>query len=263
MNISSVTMTTGNVFNEGSAFKVLSGAVTFGTTDVALNNLSGGEVENGQITVPSSLTVAGKLTLNNDQLTKFVGSITAQEVEKTGSETLQLCFDAQNGVDITSMVVSSGRMDLKGYMLGGIEVDKDTVFSPGNSVGEAKFGGGYELKDGATLLIEQDETGIDTLTASSFTIDTNSVLDLSFESVQPGVEYPIIVNSSGPFSNGLENDSFWNGLLSDDDAYYWNLTVRGDTVYAAQNANAVPEPSTWALLTLGVAGLLYVRKRKN
>ncbi|MBQ3349023.1 MAG: PEP-CTERM sorting domain-containing protein [Thermoguttaceae bacterium] len=31
---------------------------------------------------------------------------------------------------------------------------------------------------------------------------------------------------------------------------------------ASIDTNAVPEPSTWALLALGAAGLLYLRKRK-
>ena len=35
---------------------------------------------------------------------------------------------------------------------------------------------------------------------------------------------------------------------------------QGDTVYATLDANAVPEPSTWALLILGVI-TLFLRKR--
>ena len=56
----------------------------------------------------------------------------------------------------------------------------------------------------------------------------------------------------------IKNGAF--GLLSEEDAYFWNLKVEGDTVYATMDANAVPEPSTWALLVLGVIGLL-LRKR--
>ncbi len=183
------------------------------------------------------------------------------EVVKTGDGTLQLCNESQDLIDINGLVVSSGRMDILGYMTGGITVEPNSVFSPGNSVGDARFGGGYELKEGATLLIEQEDDRIDTLTASSFVIDSNSIIDIVADSLQPGAEYPIIVNSTGAFSGDLQNDNFWNGLLTSGSDYYWNLSVRGDTVYASVDANAVPEPSTWALLILGAAGLLYVRKR--
>ena len=48
-----------------------------------------------------------------------------------------------------------------------------------------------------------------------------------------------------------------DGLLS-----YLNLSVVDNHNVRMQiDANAVPEPSTWALLVLGIAGLLYWRKR--
>ena len=229
-----------------------------------LYNLSGGNLDaNGQIAVAVTLDSTGKaLTLSNSDITKFIGSISASSIEKTGDGTLQIYTGAEGQVDAQSMVVSSGRMDIKGYMTGGITVNAEAVFSPGNSVGEAVFGGNYILSEGATLLIEQDATGMDKLTASSFEIDPKSVLDITFESVQPGATYPIIVKSSGAFDGGYENDSFWNDLLTPDSAYFWNLKVDGNTVFATLDANAVPEPSTWALLILGAAGLLYWRKRK-
>ena len=40
----------------------------------------------------------------------------------------------------------------------------------------------------------------------------------------------------------------------------------GDGLYlvaAAEHGSGVPEPSTWALLALGVAGLMYWRKRNS
>ena len=184
------------------------------------------------------------------------------EVVKTGDGTLQLYNEAQDLIDINGLVVSSGRMDILGYMTGGITVQPDSVFSPGNSVGDARFGGRYELKEDATLLIEQDASGIDTLTASSFVIDSNSIIDIVADSIQPGAEYPIIFNTSaGGFEGDLATDNFWNGLLTPGSDYYWNLSVRGgNTVYASVDANAVPEPSTWALLALGVV-VLFLRKR--
>lgn len=229
-----------------------------------LYNLSGGSLDaNGQIAVAVTLDSTGKaLTLSNSDITKFIGSISASSIIKTGDGTMQIYTGAEGQVDAQSLVVSSGRMDIKGYMTGGITVDAEAVFSPGNSVGEAVFGGNYILSEGATLLIEQDATGMDKLTASSFEIDPNAILELSVESAAPGATYPIIVKSSGAFDGGYENDSFWNDLLTPDSAYFWNLKVDGNTVFATLDANAVPEPSTWALMILGAAGLLYWRKRK-
>ena len=239
-----------------------------------LFNLSGGSLDDGGNVIATLDASAHDLTLTNSNLSKFIGSIfaTGKQIEKKGDGTLQIYTGANGKVDAQSLVVSSGNLDFKGYMTGSITVNPDTVFSPGNSVGEATFGGGYILKEDATLLIEQDATGMDKLTADTFTIDENSVLDLSFSSVQPGATYPILVQGaynendefvSRNFDGALATDDFWNGLLSEEDAYFWNLKVEGDTVYATLNANAVPEPSTWALLILGAAGLMYWRKRKN
>ena len=228
-----------------------------------LNNLSGTD---------GVIVGTGKdLILSNDELTKFIGSISAKEIVKTGDGTLQIYTGATGQVDAQSLVVSSGNLDFKGYMTGGITVDADTIFSPGNSVGEATFGGGYILNDGATLLIEQDATGMDKLTASSFEIHPNSILDLTLGSIQSG-EYVILEQKNGdtPVDFGIvtiggqtydySDVSFWNSLLTPESAYYWNLSVNGNKVMASLDANAVPEPSTWALLVLGVV-VLFLRKR--
>ena len=249
---------------------IVNGTLNFsdytGTDAMQLNNLSG---TNGVI-----VGTGKDLILSNSEMTKFIGSITAKTITKTGDGTMQIYTGAEGQVDAQSLVVSSGNLDFKGYMTGGITVDANTIFSPGNSVGEATFGGGYILNDGATLLIEQDATGMDKLTASSFEIHPNSILDLTLGSVQSG-EYVILEQKNGdtPVDFGVvtiggqtydySDASFWNSLLSEDDAYYWNLSVNGNKVMASMDANAVPEPSTWALLILGAAGLLYWRKRKN
>ena len=177
---------------------------------------------------------------------------------KTGEGTL-LINAAEGAVNIQSLVVSSGRLDMKEYFTGALEVgladaDNSTViFSPGNSVGLLEITGVFTLNSGATLLIEQEGSLIDTLSATSFVIDSDSILDLPIDSLQPGAEYPII-QSTNAFAGDLATDDFWNGLLTSDDAYYWNLkVVNGNTVYASVDANAVPEPSTWALMALGIA----------
>ena len=255
VNIASIEMA------KTSAFKVPSGTVTFSTADVALNNLSGGSLnESGQIAVSATLTVTGKLTLNNDQLTKFIGSITAPIVEKTGLDTLQLCFDAQNAVNIGSLVVSSGRVDLKGYMQGGITVN-DGIFSPGNSIGEATFGGGFILNEvGSMLLMEiggTDAADNDQLTAS--------LTDTRFAS---GSIVQFALDSESNYTPSLGDvievtmpEVNWNDVTFS--SYYFTELgydgTRGVQLLGV-NPNAVPEPSTWALLALGVV-VLFLRKR--
>ena len=248
-------------------------ALTEGGT---LNNLSGGSLNpDGTIAQSAVLDATGKdLTFVNSDTTKFVGSIKANNLVIDGGGTLQIYTGADGQVDVQSLTVSSGNLDVKGYMKGNITVKSGTVFSPGNSVGEATFNGSFTLEDAATLLIEQDATGMDKLTASSYAIDPNSILELTAEAAAPGATYAIIVQKDGdnPVNFGIvtiggvdydySDVSFWNSLLTPESDYYWNLSVKNNVVYATMDANAVPEPSTWALLVLGVAGLMYWR-RKN
>ena len=237
-----------------------------------LYNLSGGSLDgNGQIDVPANLNVIGDLTLSNSQLSKFIGSITAQVVEKVGLDTLQLCFDAENAVNIGSLVVSSGRVDLKGYMSGKIEVDKGATFSPGNSVGEATFGGGFILNEaGAELLIEigGTETNKNDSLIVTGELELNDgliYLELADDSTLKGGDtFTAIL-----YGSNSGEDGFAENLLSHVSSYYFtdlDYVPLGNGVYAITGTvdpNAVPEPSTWALLLLGAAGLLYVRKRNK
>ena len=250
------------------------GGLTLSNSSVAstLNNLIGGSLiaDGADSDVFVNLTSNANLTLNNADMTKFIGSITASglKIEKTGNGTLQIYTGATGKVDAQSITVSSGELDLKGYMTGGISVEgPNAVFSPGNSVGDAVFGGGYILKEGATLLIEQDETGIDTLTASSFgLVGNDNHIEFDFTAFAPGKEYDYIILTDG-FGEGQNEPNYWTALYTGNLPDYFTTSVfinddgYGVVRLTAPSANAVPEPSTWALLLLGAAGLLYVRKR--
>ena len=225
-----------------------------------LYNLSGGSLDgNGQIAVAATLNAAGQeLTLNNSEMSKFIGSITADTITKTGEDSLKVCSDAQHKVTANNFIVAVGELDFKGFFEGSVEVFDDAVFSPGNSVGTAIVEGAFKLDGGAKLLIEQDETGMDLLIANSFDIATDSILELTLGNASPGAKYAIIQDTD----SDLASVDFWNSLLTSGSSYLWNLSVDGNTLYASIDANAVPEPSTWALLILGAAGLMYWRKRK-
>ncbi|MBQ2621360.1 MAG: autotransporter-associated beta strand repeat-containing protein [Thermoguttaceae bacterium] len=248
-----------------TSFNVASGTVSFTDADVTLKNLSGGSLnDDGTIAVSSHLN-ADKLTLDNDFETKFVGTITAGTIEKTGDGTLQLYAAADGeGIHAEKFIVSSGRLDMKDYYVGTLEVEDGATLSPGNSVGTLTVDGDFILNSAAILLIEQDETGIDQLIAKSFNIDDNAVLDLSIGSIQPGQTYEIFFQKDGDtavdFTDKYATDDFWNSLLSSENAYYWHLSVNGNVVMATLDANAVPEPSTWALLALGIV-VFFLRKR--
>ena len=212
---------------------------------------------------------SGEKTLIFSNAASVIGN---GDILKTGEGRLKINTEQLTGdlhFTADNFVIASGPVDIKGYMYCNLSVEgPDAVFSPGNSVGDATFGGGFILKEGATLLIEQDETGIDTLTASSFTIDSQSIIDIVADSLNPGASYDIIFQTDTEgnpiiFTEAQATDDYWNNLLTPESAYYWNLSVSGNIVRASVDANAVPEPSTWALLILGAAGLLYVRKRNK
>ena len=257
-----------------TSFNVASGTVSFTDANVTLKNLSGGSLnDDGTIAVSSTITTTGKLTLDNDYTTKYIGFASATgTIEKTGEGTLQVYAAADGGgVHAERFIVSSGRLDMKDYYRGKLEVKSGATLSPGNSVGTLTVAGDGDdegivvINSGAILLIEQDETGIDQLIAKKFEIADDAVLELAVTSAQMGQTYEIFIQKDGdtvvPFTEKYATENFWEGLLSPESAYYWNLTVDGNVVMAALDPNAVPEPSTWALLILGAAGLLYWRKK--
>ena len=149
----------------------------------------------------------------------------------------------------------------KGNYAGDLVVNAGTLLSPGNSVGDLFVDGAVAINGGATLLLEQDSTGMDSLTATTFSVSPDAILDLAPAALQPGATYTLLTQTSDDFKDNYADVNFWTSLLSAEDNYYWNLSVVNNMLMATIDANAVPEPSTWALLLLGVYGLLYLRKR--
>ena len=182
---------------------------------------------------------------------------------KTGEGTL-LINAAEGAVDIQSLVVSSGRLDMKEFFTGTLEVgvaddaDSTAIFSPGNSVGSLEVTGNFTLNSGATLLMEFDNTGTDSLLVSgTTTFEEGSILSLAM-----GDGTSVSPNQQLSFQLPIGIDTFDNAIL-DYPSFLTNLEYNSTTgiLSATVDANAVPEPSTWALLALGAIGLLYLRKK--
>ncbi|MBR5711485.1 MAG: autotransporter-associated beta strand repeat-containing protein [Thermoguttaceae bacterium] len=277
---------TGSVDKTGEGTLVLSAANTYsGETNVygGTLQLTGDAIEsaNGSFTVGTGGTLEYNVASGDERTIVFTDAtvIGNGDILKTGEGRLKINTDEldQATADLhftaDNFVVASGRLDLEGYMLGNIEVDANTVFSPGNSIGEATFGGGYVLKDGATLLLEVGKDGDDILTdvlnvTGDTTFENGSIIKIALDSSYDNAfedgdvaEILLPAGIKGGDGNALNLDNlvFQSSLF--DLVGYDSGTGVLSVVYSAPAAG-VPEPSTWALLLLGAAGLLYVRKRK-
>ena len=249
--------------------------VTEGTLTLSqggtLYNLSGGSLDgNGQIAIAATLNAAGQeLTLNNSEMSKFIGSITADTITKTGEGSLKVCTDDQHKVLAENLFVAAGELDFKGYFEGSLEVLNDAVFSPGNSVGTADITGDFTLNSAAKLLMEiggSDASENDQLIVTgNIFLNDGAIVDLVLaegSSLGPNSTFTAILTASNSSDFA---DSFIDNFVS---SYYFKdlqYAPLGNGMYAITGSvdpNAVPEPSTWGLLLLGAVGLMYWRKRK-
>ena len=278
---------TGSVDKIGEGTLVLSAANTYdGETNVygGTLQLTGDAIDNanGSFTVGTGGTLEYNVASGDERTVTFTDAtvIGNGDILKTGEGRLKINTDeldqATSDLHFTAdnFVVASGRLDLEGYMLGNIEVDANTVFSPGNSIGEATFGGGYILKDGATLLLEVGKDGDDVLTdvlnvTGDTTFEDRSIIKIALDSsydnaFEDGEQVDILLPTGIKGGDGnalnLDNLVFQSSMF---DLVGYNAGTGYLSVVYSAPAAGVPEPSTWALLLLGAAGLLYVRKRKN
>ena len=271
-----------NLVKEGSGKQTLNGSNTYtGTTTISegtlelgadntLYNLSGGSESNPVTLDAGNNNLTINTTGNEEKL--FVGSISASEitVNATDDAPFQIYTAADGLVNAESFVVSSGRVDVKGCMQADVEVGSDATFSPGNSVGSVNVDGDFKLT--GELLMEVDGTGADILTCDTFTMNGGTaVLNWQNDEIPFFSTLDIIISESSDLSDVYENlvdnidfstsptvkqlykDRYIKVLLVGDDSNIIRLSI---------DRNAVPEPSTWALMILGAAGLLYLRKRK-
>ena len=245
-----------------------------------LYNLSGGSLnDDGTVAAAATLDASNQvLTLSNNDTSTFIGSITAQRIEKNGSGVLQIyAGDPNSPVTVQDgFVVNAGRLDFKGYMNGSLTIggsDAAAVLSPGNSVGTMNVTGAVTIAENGKALFEfgSYESGLyDVLNVlgdnNGFTAGEKMIELLFLENdadawAAPGKEYRLVSD------NGFEpTDDLTSWLTSDFDGLF-ALEGRSTGLYLVSLASpepgtGVPEPSTWALLLLGAAGLLYWRKRK-
>ncbi|MBQ6615538.1 MAG: autotransporter-associated beta strand repeat-containing protein [Thermoguttaceae bacterium] len=252
----------------GEGTLTLSGDNTYsGATTVTEGTLA---LTGNAVKANSSITVADGATLEYNvpegearlDFTTANTTVSGGNVLKTGAGALKI-YATDDMFQADLFTVEAGELDFKGQYNGDMVVCNNTVFSPGNSVGEAIIEGAFKLEEGGTLLLEQDETGMDKLIAKSFDFEDGSIIELAINALLPGATYDVIAQSAGTFTDAQLNESYWTNLIDGGLPYYMNLSVVDGSIVRLQiDANAIPEPSTWALLILGAAGLMFVRKRK-
>ncbi|MBR5710185.1 MAG: autotransporter-associated beta strand repeat-containing protein [Thermoguttaceae bacterium] len=248
-------------------------------------NLSGsGSLGTGAVAIAQNAV----LNLNHDSNVTFNNSVTGVAINpddpdsavgygkiyKNGNGVLKILNNTQDGFVVESFVVSSGELDFKGYFKGSLDIEDGAVFSPGNSVGTIYETGDFILETGAKLFLEvgsQDgQTAGDLLqVAGTATFAQGSIVEIGLDEtsqLKGGDEFELVMITADSFGDGFNIDDF-NKLLR---SYYitdLKATYNGDsspktiTISGRLDPNAVPEPSTWALLILGALGLLYWRKK--
>ena len=151
---------------------------------------------------------------------------------------------------------------MKEYYTGLLTVKSGGVFSPGNSIGTLNLTGDFNL-DGGTLLMEIDSTGSDQLIINGeLKLNDGNIVLQFLDGMSPNEEFAVVLDAdNSPTLDEVDvlsliDSYYFSGLHYgyNEDAGLWMLSGKID-------ANAVPEPSTWALLVLGVFSLLYMGKR--
>ena len=204
----------------------------------------------------------------------------AGNVIKTGKGTLKIL--ATDGLfESDKFAVKAGELDFKGQYNGDLEVENGATLSPGNSIGDLTVYGNVKVDTGGTLLFEfssyNDDPAMrefdtlsikDTDVLKELILDTGSLIKLSFLSgdasdwATEGNVYQLV--SDAGFADDVTPLEGFLGYYEN----WFRLEGRPEGLFliglgAPESGSGVPEPSTWALMILGAAGLLYMRKRNK
>ena len=280
----------GNVEKTGEGTLTLSGDNTYsGDTTVSKGKLT---LTGDAVKANSSIEIAEnamleynvaqgdtkQLTFNDDV------SVSGGNVVKTGKGVLNIL--ATDGLfESDNFAVEEGKLNFKGDYNGDLEVKSGATLSPGNSVGDLSVTGNVKIETGGTLLFEfsqfNDDPAMqefDTLAIQNADNEQDNELSLAANTIKlffisnddanlwatEGAEYKLVddrgfAEGDTPMSYLLGNYGLLFGLEGRADGLYLiGLGGAGPV----EPGSGVPEPSTWALLLLGAAGLLYWR-RKN
>jgi len=255
---------------------------TLRVNGTALNNLDNNYVNwgsfNGGLDIADS---ANTFTVNsalggNGSLTKSGAGTLALTAANayTGSTTIDAGTLLVNGSLATASSVavnSGGTLGGSGTIGGAVTVNSGGTLAPGNSPGILTVGS-LVLNSGATTLLEVNDTAIRGTDFDGITIsNSNSLtyggnLTFSFGNTLANTTIDLFSFTGAPtanFANVSSTGSYVGAWSFANDA--WSFTSGQQTLsfgLASGDLSVIPEPSTWALLGLGL-GFMLIRQRSR
>ncbi|MBQ2622597.1 MAG: autotransporter-associated beta strand repeat-containing protein [Thermoguttaceae bacterium] len=195
----------------------------------------------------------------------------AGKIVKSGSGTLTIDnADAPSTISADLFTVEAGELDFAGDFNGAMVIGADGVLSPGDSIGTLSVTGNVTVADGGIVLFEfgSFESGeYDQLIlgdGAAFTAGASSI-ELSFLNgdEEDWATSDIQLISSANFIGDISLTDDFGGLfaLENRDGGLYLVAGAPGPGPGPEPGSGVPEPSTWALLLLGAAGLMYWRKK--
>lgn len=238
-----------------------------------------GALGTGPVTISEAGTLEIDVADSAEKTMAFASTskmTSAGKILKTGAGTLKIDA-AQNSFDATTLTVQAGRLDMKECLTGRLEINNGAEFSPGNSVGKLTVNGSLALGqltvsgDPAKIIMEIGGSASnqnDELVVTGDLEMNNGQICLELadgSSLNPGENFTVVLSAGNINEESAQSfidkyviaPNFLTNLN-----YGWDAGLGSCAITGTFNANAVPEPATWALLLLGAAGLMVWRKRK-
>jgi hypothetical protein len=288
---------TGNSLTVANGGSVVAGAVIVASSGGSSGTLNigslGGSDAGGTILTPTITFGSGSGTINFNQvdtatMTNIISgngslnqlgsgtTILTRSNSYSGSTTVSagtLLADSSNALG-TSMVIvtNSGTLGGNGTIQGATTIASGGTLAAGSGgVGSLSFNGGLSLESGSTTSFQihstNDFTSIN-LIGSSVTYGGSLVFNLINFTPVSGNEFTLFnmsggATESGEFSSVEVGSSYLtdvNGLWSGSND---GVTYQFNDATGQLSVQAVPEPSTWALLGLGALGMLMFNRGRK